>query len=42
MIISWCTLSDAIQTAAMDAENDYKLKNLVELFNLSGDLVGAF
>ena len=36
---AWCKIVDAFQTAAIDAQDDYKLKHLVEVFRLSGDLV---
>jgi len=32
----WCKIADAFQTSAIDAQDDYKLKHLVEVFNLSG------
>jgi len=35
----WCTVIDAFQNTAIDATNDYKLKHLVEVFGLSGDLI---
>lgn len=35
----WCRISDAFQTSAIEAIDDYKLKNLVELFNLSDSLL---
>ena len=31
----------ALQTSAIGAVDDYKLKNLVEVFELSGDLLNA-
>jgi len=37
----WCKIVDAFQTSAIAAVTDYKLKHLVELFGLSGDLLGA-
>ena len=37
----WQGIADVFQTAAINAQEDYKLKNLVELFQLSGDLIGA-
>lgn len=37
----WCKIVDAFQTSALDAQNDYKLKHLVEVFGLSGDLLGS-
>lgn len=37
----WQGIADAFQTAAINAQEDYRLKNLVELFQLSGDLISA-
>ena len=37
----WQGIADTFQTAAINAQEDYKLKNLVEVFKLSGDLIGA-
>jgi len=37
----WCKIVDAFQTSTIAAVTDYKLKHLVELFGLSGDLLGA-
>ena len=37
----WCGIVDAFQTSAINATNDYKLKHLVEQFNLSGELFNA-
>jgi len=36
---SWCSIVDVFQTAAIDAQEDYKLKHLVEQFQLSGSLI---
>ena len=36
---SWCSIVDALQTSAVDASIDYKLKHLVEAFQLSPDLI---
>ena len=35
----WCKIVDAFQTSVINAHNDYKLKHLVEVFNLSGNLI---
>jgi hypothetical protein len=35
----WCRIVDAFQTSAIAADNDYKLKHLVKVFGLSGDLL---
>jgi hypothetical protein len=35
----WCSIVDAFQTAAIDAQEDYKLKYLVEQFQLEGSLI---
>ncbi|MDQ5913752.1 MAG: hypothetical protein QG623_371 [Patescibacteria group bacterium] len=35
----WQEIADAFQTSALAANEDYKLKNLVELFQLSGSLL---
>lgn len=35
----WCKIVDAFQTSAINAHNDYKLKHLVQVFNLSGELL---
>ena len=35
----WCSIVDVFQTAAIDAQEDYKLKHLVEQFQLSGSLI---
>ena len=35
----WCRIVDALQTSAIDAQDDYKLKHLVEVFGLSGILL---
>ncbi len=37
----WCSIADALQTSAIDAASDQKLKNLVSLFNLSSHLLDA-
>lgn len=37
--LNWCKIVDAFQTSAIEAQDDYKLKNLVEQFNLSGSLL---
>ena len=39
---NWCSIVDVLQTAAIDATNDYKLKHLVEIFGLSGDLLTRY
>jgi hypothetical protein len=36
---TWCSIVDAFQTAAIDAQEDYKLKYLVEQFQLEGSLI---
>jgi len=36
---TWCNIVDALQTSAVAALNDYKLKHLVEQFQLSGNLI---
>ena len=35
----WCRIVDVFQTAAIDAQEDYKLKHLAEQFQLSDNLV---
>ena len=35
----WCKIVDALQTSAIGATNDYKLKHLAEVFNLSSNLI---
>ena len=35
----WCSIVDAFQTAAIDAQEDYKLKYLVEQFQLADNLI---
>lgn len=35
----WCTIVDALQTSAIDTQKDYRLKELVEVFRLSGNLL---
>lgn len=37
----WCKIVDALQTSAISATNDYKLKHLAEVFQLSGNLLDA-
>jgi len=37
--LSWCNIVDAFQTSAISATDDYKLKHLVEEFQLSGNLI---
>lgn len=37
----WCGIADTLQTCAIEAANDYRLKHLVEVFQLSGDLIAA-
>jgi len=39
--LNWCNIVDAFQTSAIAAITDYKLKRLVELFGLSGDLLNT-
>ena len=41
MSTSWCGIADTLQTSAIEAINDYKLKHLVEIFGLSGSLLEA-
>ena len=36
---NWCSIVDVFQTAAIDAQEDYKLKHLAEEFQLSGSLI---
>lgn len=36
---NWCKIVDAFQTSAINAHDDYKLKHLVDVFKLSGDLI---
>lgn len=38
-LLYWCYLADAIQTAAEQLHGDYMLKDMVETFELSGDLL---
>lgn len=35
----WCSIVDALQTSALENYNNPKLKHLVEVFNLSGQIV---
>jgi len=35
----WCSIVDVFQKSAIEANNDYKLKNLAELFQLSDSLL---
>jgi len=35
----WCRIVDALQTSAIRAHNDYKLKNFAELCQLSSTLI---
>ena len=35
----WCGIADTLQTSAIEAINDYKLKHLVQVFNLSDGLL---
>jgi len=35
----WCKVVDAFQTAAMLAQEDYKLKHLAEQFRLADNLI---
>ena len=35
----WCSIVDAFQTAAMLAQEDYKLKHLAEQFRLADNLI---
>jgi site-specific recombinase XerD len=35
----WYRIVDAFQTSAINATNDYKLKHLVKIFSLSGELL---
>lgn len=37
--LSWCNIVDAFQTAAMLAQEDYKLKHLAEQFRLADNLI---
>jgi hypothetical protein len=37
--VIWCSIVDAFQTAAIDAQEDYKLKYLVEQFQLADNLI---
>jgi len=37
----WCSIVDVFQTAAIDAQEDYKLKHLAEQFQLSGELLSV-
>jgi hypothetical protein len=41
IIIAWQGIADALQTAALAASEDYKLKDLAEVFQLSGSLLGT-
>jgi hypothetical protein len=38
-MIPWQGIADAFQTAALDADEDYKLKELAKSFHLSGKLL---
>ena len=35
----WCSIVDVFQTAAIDAQEDYKLKHLAEQFQLADNLI---
>lgn len=35
----WCMICDALQTAGINAQDDYKLKHLVDIFQLSDKLI---
>ena len=37
--LNWCSVCDALQTSAIEAINDSKLKNLANLFGLSANLL---
>ena len=39
--VEWCRIVDSLQTSAIAATDDYKLKNLVEVFQLSGNLLDS-
>ena len=39
-VYSWCGLVDVFQTSVIQGVNDQKLINLVDLFGLSGELLG--
>ena len=39
--LNWCSIVDVFQTSAITAQEDYKLKHLVEQFSLSGSLLDA-
>jgi hypothetical protein len=39
--LNWCHLADVIQTSAIKYSDDYVLKDLVETFELSGDLLNV-
>lgn len=34
----WCSIVDALQTSSYGGPNEYKLKHLVKIFSLSGEL----
>jgi len=38
-VFNWCSIVDAFQTAAMLAQEDYKLKHLAEQFRLADNLI---
>ena len=35
----WCRIVDAFHTSAINASDDYKLRHLVKVFSLSGELL---
>jgi hypothetical protein len=37
--LNWCSIVDVLQTSAIEAVNDQKLKMLANVFNLSDSLI---
>jgi len=37
----WCEIADAFQTAGLEAIEDYKLRDLAEIFNLFGSQISS-
>ena len=40
ILLKYYGLHCTLQTAAIDSDGDYSLKNLVKIFGLSGNLLG--
>lgn len=39
LVLVWQGIADALQTAAINSNEDYTLKDLVNIFELSGELL---